>query len=430
MTKYLTLSLFAAMFATLLTLPARAADDKKPALSLVDELARHRYEFSVANGELEGPGGRFLTDEARTAQFVLVGEDHGIGSIPEFVGALYRAAAPLGFRHLAVEVGPLSGAAIERMARSSDPERAFADFNREHPFSLPFFSWQEECRLAATAVRLAPSSRPAIWALDQEFVLSSAIHFKRLVELAPNREARAVATEFLHRVEGEFGRIVEKHDPGGVFLVQAKAEDFDRLDKAFGASPGSEAGRILHELRVSWEIYLKNSDGRGYESNLQRSLLMKEHFMNYYREALRVEKTPPRVLFKFGAFHMKRGRSVTNVFDIGNLASELATSNGSHSFHILVIAATGTQNAYFPFLGNVADKQKPIDAVGSFDFMDIKPLVEAAGPQGWSVIDLRPLRKLVSGRKFGTMDRGLEDAIFGYDAVVVIRDAHAATLFE
>ena len=423
---------FAALIGALT--PVAAVFGQQPAaaedVSLATELARHKYALTLDGGKLEGPGAEFLVREASTAEFVLIGEDHGIGSIPDFAAALYRRIAPLGFGHLVVEAGPLSGAAVERMARSADPHAAFAQFNREHPFALPFFSWLEECRLAETAVRSSAASRPVIWALDQEFVLSAPVHFARLAAIAPNPRAKALAVEYQRRAENEYAAMVASHNPSDVFLVAAKAEDFDRLESAFAARPGSEAARILGELRVSWEIYVKNGDGRGYQSNLQRSELMKQHFMEYYRAAERAERRPPRAVFKFGAFHMKRGRSVTNVFDIGNLASELAVSNGSHSFHILVIAASGTQNGYYPFVGNPDDKHKPIDAVGSFDFMDVKPLLDAAGATGVSVIDLRPLRAVVGRRSSGEIDAGLKDAIFGYDAVLVIHDAKAATLFE
>ena len=76
---------------------------------------------------------------------------------------------------------------------------------------------------------------------------------------------------------------------------------------------------------------------------------MKRNFMHYYQAALK-HQPQPRALFRLGAFHAGRGLSPTKLFDIGNLASELANSQGSHSLHILVIAAGGQVNRWFPFI--------------------------------------------------------------------------------
>lgn len=407
---------------------APAAKASPPSLDSV--LRENRRDLTFTGGTLGGPGAIFLESEGRSSQFVLIGEDHGIAEIPEFTAALFRRLVPAGYRHLVIETGPLSGSRIESMASSKDAAAAFAAFNRNHPFALPFFNWREEAAMITETREAAGRVPTHVWAIDQEFILSSAVHFERLVEIAPNPRARAVAVEFHERTRTELARIVEAKNPTIAFLLSATAGDFDRLDRSFRARPGTEAAQILRELRRSWEIYAKNAAGQYMASNLERSRLMKEHFMEFYREAERRESAPPRAVFKLGAFHTKRGRSFGNVFDIGNLASEIADSNGSRSFHILVVAADGYQNGYLPFSESVADKQKPIDAVGSFDFMDLKPLLEAAAPSGWSVIDLRPLRAQIAGRKLTGVERGLEDAIWGYDVVVVFHGARAATLFE
>jgi hypothetical protein len=398
--------------------------------SLADELARHRYGLTLENVELGGDGATFLLDEARASEFVLIGEDHGFAEMPRFTAALFRALEPSGYHHLVVEAGPITGRYITRMATDKDPQRAFADFNRTYPFALPFYSWREEADMLATAAAAAKGVDEPIWALDQEFILSPQVHLERLVALAPDANARAVATKYYEKVRTEVSRMVESKNPSMVFLASATADDFKRLDAAFHAAPGSEAGRILSELETSWEIYQGQFNGHGYESNTQRSALMKAHFMEYYNRALRAENAPPKAVFKFGAYHMKRGQSFINVFDVGNLASELAVANGSHSFHVLVVMAAGTQNTYLPFVGDPAAKQKPYDPIAVFDFMDVKPLLETVVKGAWTVLDVRPLRPLLAGGKLGKIDRGLEAAIFGYDAIIVVPTAHAATLFE
>lgn len=155
---------------------------------------------------------------------------------------------------------------------------------------------------------------------------------------------------------------------------------------------------------------------------------MKKHFMSYYQQALAQEGNPPRVLFKFGVNHIKKGRSYTNVYDIGNLVAELAYN--SRSFHLFVLGAAGMQNAYLPFVGNEADKNKKIDAVATYDFAEVKPFMAAADLKLWTVFDLRPLRPLLHAQKLGSLAPNTKELIWGYDAVLLMPQVRAATLFD
>ncbi|KAA0220949.1 hypothetical protein EDS67_29040 [candidate division KSB1 bacterium] len=146
--------------------------------------------------------------------------------------------------------------------------------------------------------------------------------------------------------------------------------------------------------------------------------------------ALAQQDSPPRVLFKFGVYHIKKGRSYTNIYDIGNLAAELAEANNNHSFLLFVIGVAGTQNAYLPFVGNEADKNKKIDAVTTYDLADIKPFLAAADQKLWTVFDLRPLRPLLHAQKLGSLAPNTKELIWGYDAVLVMPQVRAATLFN
>jgi hypothetical protein len=184
------------------------------------------------------------------------------------------------------------------------------------------------------------------------------------------------------------------------------------------------------ELRESREIYKKNFEGAGYDSNLQRSILMKRHFMAYYNRAAAQRGTQPKVLFKFGANHVKRGRNFTNVYDMGNLVSELAAANGSASFHLFVLPLGGTQNSYVPFLANAADKEKKVEIRENSGAFDGRAFLQTKNGKDWAVIDLRPLRPLVSAGNIKDLPRGFADLVWGFDAILIIPETKAATLFE
>lgn len=386
--------------------------------SLKEELTKGSMALRMNQGKLEGPGAEFLLREARGSQFVLVGEDHGLAEVPQFCGALFGELRTSGFDNLAVEAGPETVRRLEKFSREKDPVEALRKFDQQYSFSLPFYNWKEE---AVMATSLAASGMH-VWGLDQEFILSPSFHFQRLMELAPTESAKKLAAEYLERSVAADKKMVAEKNPGVVFMVSATGEDFQKLSAAF-PDPKSEAARIIRELQVSWEIYAKNFQGKGMESNLQRSALMKKHFHEYY-DLAKSKKT----VFKFGAFHAMRGRSLIGVHDLGNHVSELAEGLGSHSFHILTIVVRGAVNAYRPFTADPNDKTKPYDVVKEFDMADVKPFVEAAPAADWAVIDLRPLRGKIS--KFGPLDRGLEQLLWGYDAVVLIPEGHADPLLN
>ena len=74
----------------------------------------------------------------------------------------------------------------------------------------------------------------------------------------------------------------------------------------------------------------------GLFNNTEREVEFKHHFRRQYGEALR-EGGPPKVLFKFGTWHMYRGRSPGSAFTIGNHAHEVAIFGGKDAYGILVL---------------------------------------------------------------------------------------------
>ena len=124
---------------------------------------------------------------------------------------------------------------------------------------------------------------------------------------------------------------------------------------------------------------------------------------------------------------MARGLSPLRIADIGNTLAELAAYDGETSLHLLVVAAAGTANGYQPFLGPETLETEIDPTAPSAAFFH--PLFEAL-PQaeGWNVYDLRPLRPKVKTWAAGSPS--LEATLLGYDAVIVISRARAATLFE
>ena len=395
-------------------LPALAAEQTIPPEKLLAQtLVANRHVISIQEGALHGPGADLLLQRAGDAQFVLIGEDHGFVEPPRLAMALNRALGSKSLPHLVIETGPSAA----RLLAGKSPQ-AVAELVGRHPGVFPFFGWQDDVAMIAQWSADKAMIDP-LWGIDQEFILGTQLSLQRLVELAPDAKTRAVAQDYLAKARASDARMLSLHDPGQVYLPAMTPADFSALRT--GAVP--EAVELINGLEESAQIYqLQNSES--YRSNHLRSQLMKRQFMQHYRAAQARGETTPRAMFRLGAYHTYRGLSPTNQFDIGNLAAELAASNGKDSLHVLMIAAGGKVNRKQVFMEDESMRSAPYAADEELAVLGAKPLLQAALPTEWVLIDLEPLRSMwdartAAGAKF-------ERLVFAYDFVVVVPQAEAA----
>lgn len=380
--------------------------------------------MSLENGKLSGPGAELLIREGTASQFFLIGEDHGGRESPQFAAAMWAALQPAGYRHIAVEAGPLTAEKLEDL-RTVD---AIGKLSVRNPFAVPFFNWREEAEYVASVVASKkPGVRHAVWGLDQEFVLSPAIHLERLAQLATTADAREAVRKMQERNAAGDAKMRSEKNPAAVLMMTAPPADFDALAAAFPKT--GEAARIIEELRESAAIYQAWMSGRNYENNLTRSLLMKRHFRTYYDEAVRGGEATPRVLMKFGMSHMMRGPSMVEVFDIGTMLPELAAMNATKAFSTVILYKKGHVNELTPFSKDDSARSTEYDAIKSRNvLLDVTPFLDvAAGPQ-WMVIDLRAIRPLM-GKKM-PVDPGVARIVWAFDSAVIVPEVHPSTLFE
>lgn len=397
--------------------PGMAAEQTVPPDKLLAQtLVANRHVISIQDGALHGPGAELLLQRAGDAQFVLIGEDHGFVEPPRLAMALNRALGAKALPHLVIETGP---SAARLLAGNSS--QAVAELVRRHPGVFPFFGWQDDVAMTAQWSADKAIVDP-LWGIDQEFILGTQLSLQRLVELAPDAKTRAVAQDYLTKARASDARMLSQHDPGQVYLPAMKPADFSALRT--GAVP--EAVELINGLEESAQIYqLQNSEG--YRSNRLRSQLMKRQFMQHYRAAQARGESTPRAMFRLGAYHTYRGLNPTNQFDIGNLAAELAASNGKDSLHVLMIAAGGKVNRKQVFMKDESMRSVPYAAEEELAVLGAKPLLQAALPADWVLIDLAPLRSMWDARTAAGAE--FERLVFAYDFVVVVPQATAALDF-
>ena len=399
---------------------ARPFSSSLSAKHLTAELQRHRTTFNLESGFLTGPGAELLGQVARDHQFVLLGEEHGTAETARFACALWRHLARAGFAHVGIETGPATAGILEQTA-AVGPQQLIELVGR-YFFSIPFFSFQEEMEL----LTIGPDSMlPRLWGLDQEFILSPRLHFDRLRDHARHPAQRALADELSHRAHQAYTQMVENHDPEATFLLQIAPQDWERL--LLGFEGDEDALFVLHQLRRSADIYARFHGQRYYESNVQRSRLMREYFVAAYRTAENRDGPLPRAMLKLGGAHVMRGRSLYGIFDLGGFVSEFAALQGTASFHLLVLPAHGSVNGWLPFLPDESLERQPYDPVRELPFA-VAPILRAADSRTWTLFDLRPLHALLGQERFAALEPRLESVLHGFDAIVVIPFVTPATI--
>jgi hypothetical protein len=354
----------------------------------------------VGDGSLSGPGGAWLLAEAAAAKFVMLGESHLNAETPAFTGALLAELADDGFGVYVTETGPETTRLLVETIASGGLDDAEAMLTK-FPFSIAFLDHREEMRIVADAL----DRGYRVWGVDQEFLGSPRGLLARLVAIAPDDDARALAQTALDRALQGFARFAQTGDQSQAFMVTTNDEELDTLGRAFAGV--AEAQAIIEQLRASAAVYRAYNEQRYYDNNSTRIDLMKRNLVTHIDRAGWTPLEMPKAVFKAGMFHMGKGHTSMHVLDLGNFAHEVAIASGERSFHIAIIAAAST---------NAAGEARSWNESAPH----LVPLFEQIEGDGPVVIDLRPLRAVLtqSGSKTEAQEE-LQRLALAFDAAVV-----------
>lgn len=385
-------------------------------------LKEQSYILQFGKNEMTGQGMDFLVREASKSSFLLIGEAHGISQIPQFAEALFKSLLSEGYNSMAVETGPHTAKKLQDMIAQPEWESALKNHFEKYPWSIPFFNLKEEVEMLNGIA--STNNEIAIWGLDQEFAASFRMFFDYLINISENKPSRSTAEDYYQLAESSFKESFESKNPGKSILMKLQESDFNKLNEAFAGQ--DEALEIIEELQVSLNIYKMWFMRQGYQSNFDRAMLMKKHFMTYYQEAID-EGRNPKVMIKLGANHAYRGLNGLNVPDIGNFVSELANQRGAQSFHVYVTGKKGTQNVFNPFSQSGNDRHRPFKPSDAIERLDLSRIEGHEDNNDWIVVDLRPLRSQLFNRTLNDIDEDFEKLIWGYDALVIIPETVASS---
>jgi hypothetical protein len=389
--------------------------------NLAAKAAQNRYPVALKDGALSGRGWEMLLEEGRKSRFFLVGEEHGIAEVPLVVRELFRALQPAGYSHLALEISPPMAQALDATVRGEDGVGKLAKFFTDNPPGVAFYTLQEEAGMLA-AVRAVPGvatgTTPVLWGLDYEMMADHYL-FDGVRRRAPEGVAKAAAEALYEKSGAAFAKVVKDHNPSAFFSFSNPPEIFAELRRAW-PQPDPESARALDTIETTLAINQLFAAGRGWESNDLRARFNRGNFLRALNEAKAAGEKEPRVIFKFGANHMTRGRNMTEVFDLGNLAAEIAAAEGSQAYHLMVVGGAGTEHAIFNPMA-LTYEPAPVELAVE---EAMKPLFDQALPEGWTLIDLRALRPLLSDAR--TTDPELMRMVHGYDGLLILSGSHAS----
>jgi hypothetical protein len=362
---------------------------------------RNSYVFAYDHATLSGDGARFLREQTRDCQFVLLGEDHMDHATPIFAGGLFRLLHDThGFRHLVVEQDPV---AIE--ATLAETARGDADSIAALAWRWPSlfeFDTDEDLSLLAAVGDLIPG-QDAIWGVEQ--ATGAVRYLEELVALAPDAAAAKRVRALLDAARDA--------DPGPRYSVNwliapTTAAELADLAAVYRAPVGSRAALLLGRLEKSAEIfgyYRRAEAGEfvGLYNNTVREEVLKDNFLARYRPVA-AQGPLPREMFKFGANHLYHGKNPTQAFPIGNLAHEVAIAQGSRAYGVFVIALGDDYRTYEDYPAWM------------------RPLLPAVEPRVPTLVDLRALRPYQRLFKTTAPEElwQLRALLHGYDALVLL----------
>jgi hypothetical protein len=367
----------------------------------VGELLDAHRTTGVLETSLDGSAGELLAAELDGANAFLIGELHLTAEIPQLARVLVRAGAQHGYDRLAIEVGPVTARTLADAAASGVD--AMAGLARRYPFGFPFYDRGADAALLVEAV----ASGYALLGLDQEFLGAPRILLDRLQQHAGDEAAREAVETWRTRELRALERFMQSQDMSGSIMTGGTAEEFAALRDHF-RDPAARS--VVDEMAESAAIYQEFRRGENYRSNHHRIAWMKAHLRGYAGAA----SSDSKLLVKFGSVHMGRGYSPLNQLDLGNHIAELAAAAGGRSFHLITMAGSIRQVD-----GSVSEIIGP----GSY----LRPLLDRAADEGWTVFDLRPLRPFFHRDAHRETAPELADLVFRYDALAMRQQMNEAS---
>jgi hypothetical protein len=388
---------------------------------LTEAAKEHRTRLDFDGDTFSGPALGQLLNRARSAQFFLIGEEHGIAENPRLAAQLFATLVADGYEKLVIEVSPPMAAILETAVASDGIEGLRALYAT--PGGEPaFFGMREEAELLATVHAALPDTADVFWGVDYE-VAGDRRLLRQLYEMERPASSNQPLDVLLAASDAAWSQYGETGNPLYIFSFSG---DPALVTAVIDAWPGAneDAARILETLRTTLEINQLWVQGSRWESNARRAANFRSNFLNYWHAAKR-DGEAPRVMTKLGSNHLVRGRNMTGTFDLGTLLPEIAAAEGGRSFSLMVLPGTGSMTAVLNPSTWTYSPQPAKDNYGK----GIEALTDAAYSDAFTLINLTALRPIVGSRtdKFGA---DVARVVHGFDMLLIMSGSTASSELE
>lgn len=343
--------------------------------SLMDSLIqKNYYTFKKSNNNtFEGKGWLTLRDEINKNNSVLLGEVHFTNEVPYFTNAVINN---IKFDNYILEVDPYTTNTITEKIKSLSSAE-LDKFRDESGSALSFLQGEAEFDLFKNIVQ----QNMKLYGAEQISLFSDRLLFSELGKQSGNAKAKEIYKQMIANSAA--------YDTKNNTTFYLFSDDFLAKMNALNAlSLSTNEKEQLAALKLSRELYLN----RIHRLRIQ------------YMKHLVLEKLPEwkdkKNLFKYGANHMPKGESLMEVFDIGNLVSNIEEANYRKSLHIMLIGK---------------EEGKTLA-----DLAQYKYFLAVVKDANWYAYDLRPLKQAISKQKLKVEDLELERVIKGYDYLIFI----------
>ncbi|WP_286883532.1 MULTISPECIES: hypothetical protein [Sphingobacterium] len=337
---------------------------------------KNTFSFqSDKNISFQGKGWDVLLNDIKQSNSVLLGETHFTNEIPYFTNAVINEVK---FDNYFLEVDPYSVDIIETKVKSLPAERLKL-FVKEYSSNFSFLKYKPEFDLFKDLAK----RNTKIYGVEQISIFADQMVISSLKETSKNKKAIEIYEQMLQHSK----QIASKDGLEKYYIL---SEDcLQKIDLLLNLKISDKERKEIEDLKLSREIYTNRN-------HLLRIQLLKNILMNQLPEW-----KSKKNLFKFGAVHAPKGETIltkTDIYDIGNLVSNIEEANFRKSLHIMLIGKGDDQddaNSFKSFLNMVKKGQ-------------------------WYCFDLRPLKKSILQNKLELDDVYLSRVIKGYDYLIYI----------
>lgn len=326
------------------------------------------------NSSFQGKGWDVLLNEIKQSNSVLLGETHFTNEIPYFTNAVTNEVQ---FDNYFLEVDPYSVDIIETKIKSLSDEQ-LNSFVKKYSTNFSFLEYEPEFALVKNLVK----RNTKIYGVEQISIFADQMIISSLKETSKNKKAVEIYEQMLQNSK----LIATKEGLEKYYLL---SEDcLQKIDLLLQLKLSDKERKEIEALKLSREIYTK----RNHPLRIQ---LMKSILLNQMPDWKNKKN-----IFKFGAVHVPKGETIltkTDIYDIGNLISNIEEANYRKSLHIMLVGkGDEDDDSSFKSFSNVMKDEQ------------------------WYCFDLRPLKKSILQNKLKIDDVYLSRVIKGYDYLIYI----------